>query len=612
MNSIKLDEILHSHREDKCNFYIPGSSFTYPWRYILHFPLSQTADITTGKNVLLLPSIKALIEWAPSKLWPDIPLLIPKKQKTQNEDLSAKGRLEGDLFGYMNQRKPKGKGTQKRFFILRKANASIYMYKSDSAKTPQEVYTISDRVGCSIVEGSWICIKLEQREIYITPAGKNENVTSVVKLWENVILDLVSDITTTKQMKSHSTEGSSGLTACRTTLSKKVFNVASGDNETKVKKEAEKVAASLATEYPEFRFGVMYESLQDSNQGSNIGYIYVFRGVHYSHGSFLIDMTHGNDALTYFHGQTSQQTEDVSRKHGNKFIHNDFNSKRNMYGFVKSLSFNHKLSLLKACRDDGTCDMNQNSGHSESGDSNEFSKAAVHVSIVVDSILSDIADELSIFSYSSKGIDFSKGILPNKKKEIREQWAARMLRLKALSAGSDIFGSVKMDSSKYTEIFRLCVILELQLLNIRPPGDLIKYGRPAMIGVILEAVIQKVKMNLAEAVGLQDEYKLLFEGRDSIATQKTLYLTNGVSLSCINGFLDAKYILLYCRQLQGFAVPFLTSPHPESQFQSPYILSKAQFEDARSYQISQASTKLNTEVINAYSPNPQNIEAFQM
>ena len=254
---------------------------------------------------------------------------------------------------------------------------------------------------------------------------------------------------------------------------------------------ATKIANKLAAIHPEVQFSVIYKTIEKPDQEPvkttgrkmppvyTIGEVFVLKGIHYSEGRLVLS-----------------NLADDTKTTAENFVHHETTSVRNMYGVLKTFPFQSKVRILKEAGNDGKISFIEHGAYFGSYGKCDY----LDLSVVVTSILSDLADELAVFSHGtdSTKTKLKKLFRPGKKKDVDSHvnmWMARMKYMNCLCESSDVFGTIVAGSTKFDEVFRLCVGLKQLIKSIE------KRSTCDMVIRAAHRAYDAIASNLCRAVG---------------------------------------------------------------------------------------------------------------
>lgn len=552
------DELLHACNDHGCRFYIAGTREGYSWRHALQVP-------TTECSVRTLNSMQTLVEWSPSILWPDdlvvSDVLSGRQPKTDAEVVPATAPY--DLKVTFRKKRKSGLGSVKRVFLLQKSEKMLYYFEKENSIKPSGSIPLDSSIVCSL-QSNRLKIETNHRVLALqVSSSNNQEKEDTLNAWR----DAIESIVTTQVKTSDSSKATEkdleqrGFDMSRpensgVVCSSRVLRRNAGDDNT-VKKQAEQVASELASIFPELMFCVVYRYITPEDQERNrgilatqrgIGDVTVFPGAHYDEGGIVVDL--------------SDSAGDT--KTSNRLVHNGTRSLRDVYGFLKGLSFSQKVVLLKNVETKGVASL----------DAQNLDDA--WLSLLVDAIASDIADELAIFSFGKESIGdkLTNVIRRSKKENAVSSWTNRMRRLRVLT---EVENLGTLSGEKFEQVFRLCAIIQLLARCVVPAtARVMKVGRSGIISLAARKAIDHLISLLCNAADVTHGKDLKNgQGKTLDSIQKE-WKRQGVS--CSEGDIPIKNVVIKMRKLHDFGTPWAAV---DSNKHVPLVLSMDDFDAVR-------------------------------
>lgn len=561
MRGLCQDELLHACKYHGCRFYIPGSTDGFAWRQALQLPVAE-------QSVRMLNSASALTQWAPSILWPDdlvVSSVMEDRPPTTDAEV-VPANASCDLKGTFRKKKKSGVGTVKRVFMLQKSEQMLYYFAKENSSKPLASFHIDSSLSCELLESNWLKIETSTRELLIQPVSSGkQDVGDLLNDWKDGIDDvMVSKFNPQHEQKGlvHDLEQRGFDMACppdsNVACAFRVLRRNAGNGNI-VKKQAEKVAADLASTFPELLFSVVYRHIASEEQERNrgmiaaqrgIGDITVYSGAHYDGGAAVVDL--------------SEHSTEVQA--GDRFVHEAVESQRNLYGFLKGLSFERKVSLLRNSSADGKARL-------ETEDQNDN-----WLFLLVDAISSDIADELAVFSFGRETLsNKSRNLLrPSKKNGAVTKWASRMRRVKTLGELPDL-GRITSDSKKFDEVFRLCATLQMVMKRLVPVTErVMKVSRKGIIFLAARTAIDHLASLLCDVAGVKKQAHVRNSEGKSLDVLQREWKRAGVPWGREEDGAPERDLLGSLRTRHGFGVPWAADA--SSGEHVPHVIAADEFE----------------------------------
>lgn len=553
MEKMYHDELRHAAKDHGCRIYIAGSRRGLSQcRMMLHVPVD---DLKRRP----FDNLKLLGEGAPFILWPTHPLVrsaaTEGKNKPPKEAQSA--AVPADLKGLLYKQKNGKKGKVRRCFVLRKEEGKLLYYRKQNSPTPSGSFPLKD---CCILDSSeGLKIQTPSRLLVLHP--DRESTQPGLGAWETAIREVIEHSKNPKSRGTLPTVEQAGETSgfdisrpggpehyCFTPVVQKASR-----SEKTLKKMAENLYFQLSSSYPELPVLVVYKYVeketQERNHGvgvrsKNIGQISVYGGVPYETGNLFCDVSKGG----------------ADAEAGDRFVHEDVSSDRNVYALLKTLAFGKKMSLLRGCNQKGNF-----------AGTNETDSGKERISLLVDAILSDVADEVSLFCHRRVSAGEKAKNLLNKK-TIAEGWASRMKRIGTV-ANAENFGEVHLGSSKFDEIFRLIATIETVVLNLVPlSGKVLKLGVEGELYRAVQPLIEKMKWTLSNKAGVEQVKKMKNSEGMTLKELEGTWKRNGFKHLGLS--LRVGDILAHFRSLYGFGE---CEGSPDDKWRTPKVLSDQEF-----------------------------------
>lgn len=513
---LQHEELLHACKDHGCRIYIAGSRTGVN----LHSRIRVPVDAVNKHE---LESEDALFKDAVSIMYPGHARIEDgedEKRKGGDPQQSMAAWLTSDLKGPLYKQKQCGHGKVKRIFALRKAQGQLLYFSKQNSPKPSAEFRLAD---CSLITETHadqsseqggkshqerLTIKTPTRMLVLMPVTGKKPGPSLSQ-WRRAMEDAIDFARSANGQRTASASNTASAiswdfditrpkgfdTYCSTNVIIRQMSV----REASLQKRAEALSKKLSMTYPEYQFLVVYRYVekkdQEANNGimfnkRNIGDITVHIGVPRGSGTIVTDL------------QAAGSSAD-----GGAFVHTQVLSDKNKYAYLKSLSMAMKMRLLRESGNDGS--LGSLWKHA----------ASCSLHMLVDAIMSDVADENAAFRFGdvSAAAKVKQAVLGTKKRSEAESWAARMICLSTIGAEESI-GVVQVGSVKCQEVFRLCVMLRLLIKSSVPVAQkTFKVSRAGTIARAAAVTLDKLENNFVSALGLEKASLLVNEDGRTIS-----------------------------------------------------------------------------------------------
>lgn len=575
---LQQQELLHACRDYGLRVYIFGSQTGQDLEARIRVPV-DAADVVEFEDE------SVLLNNAASVLRPSAHIPCPEGAHKEDSTTPPPPRaswMRSEVKGYLWKLSNGGGRKTKRLFCLR--SGELMYYTRPDARHPKNVFPLAQ---CSIVssgsgldagekEANVLCLETAERVLKLMAIPDKKDGVSGPSLaeWQSAIETGIARANGAELSQTNVPERA-GIEGSAFACSMDVF---SRQTVASLKERSENLGAKLQATYPELQTLVVYENggsrlLGRAGSGFNrrrVGEIQVHAGLSLYGGNVV----------------TSWDTTMKDDSPASVVVHEQVSSERNHYGLLKSLSFQRKIQLLQTSAQDGSL-----------GPGDQISDTR-SLSLLVDAICSDLADENAAFRFGTVGaVDkIANTFLLKKRRSEAMEWGERLKHLSRLADVSS-FGSVEANTFKFDELFRLlatCRLLASRSLLVYETA--VKVSRAGVIARASSGLLDIFALNLACAVGVEKVGML--RNRDGMSIEKLVAAMTKTGLSAASnvdhkgGRIGRRDVLALMRCQRGVGV---FGSDRDRGVVTPLVLSKESFDETKSRAMSSSPPVLSHE-----------------